>query len=171
MPREENWNCLEGMRCPKCGCATELLIAATAWFRVTDDGTDEYHDVEWDDNSPCRCPVCEHQSTVGEFSGKRTQTQPRKVTIEVYYASVEGQTQTLGTVVVPNGITDDDIGRLFLEWRDLASGETTDPDAEDEGEAYRWCGPDTDSEFIDWLIARRGFRHAEGSGETLTLEW
>jgi hypothetical protein len=92
------------------------------------------------------------------------------VTIEICYPSNEGQTETIGTVIVPEGVTDGDIETRFEEWRDLASGETADPDEDDE-EARRWRYPDMDFAFLEWLVEKHGFRHAKGSGEPLTLEW
>ncbi len=94
----------------------------------------------------------------------------RTVTIAIHYASVEGQTETLGTVVVPAGVTDDDLRNLFFEWRDLASGKTVDPDDE-EHEGYRWCEPGTDYQFLVCLVEKHGFCHAQGTGEELTLVW
>ena len=105
----------------------------------------------------------------GSVSDSRTVV--RKVTIQIHYVSVEGQTEIIGTVAVPDGITDDDIERLFSEWRDLASGEAADPDAEDEDEAYMWREPDTDFEFLEWLVEKHGFWHTNGLGETVTLVW
>ena len=62
-----NENCLEGFGCPCCGQKDEFLITATAQFVVRDDGTDDYHDVEWDDDSYCECPSCHHHGTVKDF--------------------------------------------------------------------------------------------------------
>lgn len=62
-----NTNCLDGLRCPNCGSEEPVWIEAKAEFKVYDSGTDEYHDVEWDENSPCRCGQCRHWSTVAEF--------------------------------------------------------------------------------------------------------
>lgn len=75
-PSGKNSNCLDGMCCPDCGNEDELLIAATMFVSVRDDGTDPYvgtfedHSQDWDDNSACKCPECQHVGTVGEFKGK-----------------------------------------------------------------------------------------------------
>ncbi len=64
MPNE---NCLVGMSCPKCGQDAKFLIAARAWWEVTDDGTGEYEDVEWDDDTACICDGCHMNGTVKDF--------------------------------------------------------------------------------------------------------
>lgn len=83
-PSGKNSNCLDGMCCPDCGNEDELLIAATMFVSVKDDGTDPYassvgdYSQDWDDTSTCRCPECNHVGTVGEFKGK----DPEDVLIE-----------------------------------------------------------------------------------------
>ena len=62
-----NTNCLEGMKCPKCGHEKSFEIRAMATFDVTDDGTDDYSSVEWYDDSPCTCKNCQHFAMVSEF--------------------------------------------------------------------------------------------------------
>lgn len=54
-----NDNCLEGMSCPQCGQYERFRITAEATFIVTDDGTDDYNDVNWYSNSLVSCPECE----------------------------------------------------------------------------------------------------------------
>jgi len=56
-----NTNCLEGLACPKCKQEDTLRIVGEAVFEVTDDGTYDYENVEWDDNSTCTCPVVGHR--------------------------------------------------------------------------------------------------------------
>lgn len=60
-----NENCLEGLQCPGCLQESKLLMRATLWVAVTDDGTDPFDDdlkgrtdVEWDDDTPAECPDC-----------------------------------------------------------------------------------------------------------------
>lgn len=53
-----NENCLAGVQCPDCGWTASFTIAATAWFAVTDSGTDTYTDVEWDSRSLVECDGC-----------------------------------------------------------------------------------------------------------------
>ncbi len=50
-----NVNCLEGMRCPKCGQEDSFNISVTACVDVTDDGTDDISNVEWDNESVIVC--------------------------------------------------------------------------------------------------------------------
>ena len=64
----ENENVLEGFRCPQCGHEKSFDIEAKSLFiEVTDDGTGEYTDVEWSDDSFCRCCECGHEGTVAGF--------------------------------------------------------------------------------------------------------
>ena len=62
-----NTNCLEGMKCPNCESLSPFRIVATATFLVTDDGTDEYAGVEWDDDDLCTCVMCGDAGTVADF--------------------------------------------------------------------------------------------------------
>jgi len=49
-------------KCPQCGCAGDLEIAASVWVCLTADGTDadmsENGDHVWDDNSEAACQAC-----------------------------------------------------------------------------------------------------------------
>jgi ribosomal protein S27AE len=69
-----NVNCLENMRCPKCGYDGEIVVFASRWVSLTDDGTDPYADsvrnmggVEWEDKSPARCPSCGHDGILANW--------------------------------------------------------------------------------------------------------
>ena len=61
-----NVNCLEGMRCPKCKHADEVLVRVAIWTSLRDDGTDHNADsigdasVDYDDDSSARCPMCDY---------------------------------------------------------------------------------------------------------------
>ena len=67
--KQENENCLAGIKCPKCGHTEDFDIAIYTWVRVTDDGTEETGAaVEWDDKSPIHCRACSHAGTVKEFT-------------------------------------------------------------------------------------------------------
>jgi hypothetical protein len=63
-----NKNCLEGIRCPSCGYEDGVLIAATIYVHVTDEGTEEGGDTEWTDASYCECAGCKHTATVKDFT-------------------------------------------------------------------------------------------------------
>lgn len=96
-----NVNCLEGMRCPNPACQSEgpFDIVGTAWFEsVTDDGTDTYHDVEWDDTNACTCRTCDHRGTVGTFRGQPPQPQPMPLLYWVItHEHRHGMSQTIFT--------------------------------------------------------------------------
>ncbi len=68
MRKQRNTNCLAGIRCPRCQQADLFSIQATAWFRVSDDGTDTFGDVVWDRTSAIRCPACGQTGTVAGFT-------------------------------------------------------------------------------------------------------
>lgn len=53
-----NKNWLESMKCPGCGSEGPFEIAGRAWFRVSNDGSSEFTDLEWDDGSELHCPKC-----------------------------------------------------------------------------------------------------------------
>jgi hypothetical protein len=60
--------CIEGMRCPKCGNHEEFKIVGSTLWDVLEDGCDDHDDVEWDDDSYCRCSECGHDGTVRDFT-------------------------------------------------------------------------------------------------------
>lgn len=53
----KNTNCLEGIKCPKCGNEDEFVISVVAHATVTDDGFRKMQGGDWDDDSSiwCRC--------------------------------------------------------------------------------------------------------------------
>ena len=61
-----NTNCLEGIRCPKCGNEDEFRIEGTTIFTVTDDGTESYGDVEWTEDF-CECTECHFYGRLDTF--------------------------------------------------------------------------------------------------------
>jgi hypothetical protein len=62
-----NTNCLDGIRCPHCGSEDRFRIEAKTVFTVTDDGTDDHGDVEWDDGSYAECTECHHSGMLKDF--------------------------------------------------------------------------------------------------------
>jgi hypothetical protein len=62
-----NTNCLDGMSCPRCVSFGPFTIRAEATFTVTDDGTDDYSDVDWTDDANCVCCQCNFGGTVKDF--------------------------------------------------------------------------------------------------------
>jgi hypothetical protein len=67
-----NTNCLEGVACPKCKYEDRFLIVGTSTFTVTDAGTENHSDIEWDDDSSCTCPECGFSGKLGEFRAPAT---------------------------------------------------------------------------------------------------
>lgn len=74
-----NENCLAGIRCPKCGYADRFYIHASAKFEVTDDGTDSFSDVDWDDSSSIFCASCGEIGKVGDFTKRDEDLRPFEV--------------------------------------------------------------------------------------------
>lgn len=64
-----NINCLAGIQCPDPECAhtEDFYITATAVFHVTDDGTDDYQDVSWDDQANVVCGGCGYRARLERF--------------------------------------------------------------------------------------------------------
>ena len=63
-----NTNCLEGIRCPKCGHEDSFKIEATVVALVTDEGTEDFGDVEWDEDHYCECDDCHYFGTIKDFT-------------------------------------------------------------------------------------------------------
>lgn len=65
--RNPNINCLVGMRCPVCGSFGPFRIRTTCTSLVSDDGTEDSVDFDWDDDSNCDCTACAFRHTVKAF--------------------------------------------------------------------------------------------------------
>lgn len=63
----KNFNCLAGLRCPKCGNEDRLLIEALVTCSVTDDGAEPAGDMEWNEKSWCVCPRCDEEGELSKF--------------------------------------------------------------------------------------------------------
>lgn len=62
-----NTNCLEGIRCPKCGHEDAFKIETKVLVLVTDDGAEDFGDSEWDSNHYCECDNCHYSGTIKDF--------------------------------------------------------------------------------------------------------
>ena len=62
-----NENCLEGMKCPKCGNEDVFRISCEVVCKVTDEGAEGFGDTYWDDESWCYCSHCEKEGKVKDF--------------------------------------------------------------------------------------------------------
>lgn len=62
-----NTNCLEGCRCPNCGQDKYFKVQATSLFVITDDGSNNGYDIEYDGDSYANCPECDWEGTWGEL--------------------------------------------------------------------------------------------------------
>lgn len=60
--------------CPGCGnslCKGDRFrVSASSMFTVTNEGTEDHEDVEWDDDSYIECKECNHHGTVKGFYPK-----------------------------------------------------------------------------------------------------
>jgi len=67
-----NENCLQGIKCPKCGNEDRFFIVATIVADVTDDGADiaKHTDMDWNDASHTRCPDCGETGELCQFRTK-----------------------------------------------------------------------------------------------------
>lgn len=67
---EPNTNCLEGMKCPKCGSLEPFRIEVTTTAIMYDEGSDydKYGgDLDWEDESYCKCMECDFEGAVKDF--------------------------------------------------------------------------------------------------------
>ncbi len=90
-----NTNCLENIKCPACGNEESFRIAGTTIFTVTDDGTEDHGDIEWDDESYAECTACLRHGTLKDFQVipqpastiERTRTRDNKPVYDNYEIS------------------------------------------------------------------------------------
>lgn len=62
-----NENCLEGIKCPKCGYDESFEVEVTGLVTLTDEGYGYITDGEYDDDSYCRCGNCSHEGKMRDF--------------------------------------------------------------------------------------------------------
>jgi len=64
-----NTNCLEGIRCPKCGHEDSFRVEATVLVLVKDQGvTDDLSESQFDADHYCECDNCHHSGTIKDFT-------------------------------------------------------------------------------------------------------
>jgi hypothetical protein len=59
------------MSCPQCKSKEPFKISVTADATVYDDGTEDFENVEWENNAPCSCMTCHYGGPVDDFTNKR----------------------------------------------------------------------------------------------------
>ena len=68
-----NTNCLDGMRCPRCGSYEPFTIyGLTGNAVVYDEGTEEVTGIEWEDDAECLCQECDFRAPVLAFRDEPT---------------------------------------------------------------------------------------------------
>jgi hypothetical protein len=108
-----NTNCLKNIKCPDCGNEDRFRIQGMTLFTVTDDGTDEFGDVEWDDDSYAECVACHRHGTLKDFM---VTTQPTAIMERNLAMTTEANAHTLKEAIW--AIRDD------MFWQDDSTGVT-----------------------------------------------
>ena len=67
MSNSDALRALFDLACPNCGQADTLHITITCTGELTANGSEALGDHEWEDDSFCLCPECEHQGVVENF--------------------------------------------------------------------------------------------------------
>jgi len=65
---QRNTNCLAGLACPKCQSLGRFRIGVSAFVTMSDEGSEECEDIEWDNDAPCICLACQYSGRVSDFS-------------------------------------------------------------------------------------------------------
>ena len=74
-----NINCLEGLRCPKCGYDGQLLIGVDCIAKVNSDGIVKYTgEGSWDEGNYCECNRCHYKGIVADFYAEEQEDVGRK---------------------------------------------------------------------------------------------
>ncbi len=75
-----NTNCLEGIKCPKCGQEDRFIICVSGAAVVTDDGIEQSYDSDWDNDSFIMCHDldCEHEGKIKDFTAPATKEEIAK---------------------------------------------------------------------------------------------
>ena len=105
MSKRKNANCMQGLRCPKCGQDEELLVWAEMCVSLTDAGTDPHADstrnhggTEWNETSMTECPACGFSAMMAAFVAPADK---RKTARAVSMPTLHTCEFVLGTDVVP----------------------------------------------------------------------
>lgn len=72
-----NTNCLEGLRCPRCGSLGPYGICGETIFFVTDEGVEDHEDVTWDEASACQCYHCGCRGPLATFRTTSSAPEPK----------------------------------------------------------------------------------------------
>jgi hypothetical protein len=62
-----NTNCRENIKCMDCGNEDTFHIGATTLATVTDNGIEDYGDMEWDGGSYAECTQCLKAGKLRDF--------------------------------------------------------------------------------------------------------
>jgi hypothetical protein len=62
-----NINVLAGIKCPKCGSENLFNIECITTATFSDEGSERYGDMEWQDDSHIECLDCNHCGDVKDF--------------------------------------------------------------------------------------------------------
>ncbi len=153
-----NSNCLEGMACPECDYDKRFDITAITVATITDEGSDDHGDLEYDDTARCVCCGCGHVSTVGVFRGEA----PKLVFAEERMAVVStGHVTEDENLAIPRLIRNGTIKGMARRhgWLihvhssdgDLASLNTVLTAARQSG--FQWVLLDCDGDLVEGLPA------------------
>jgi hypothetical protein len=67
-----NTNCLAGIRCPECGSEGPFIIEVTQQVVMSDDGSEDYCPLHWDEESYMQCVECDFDGTAADFKEQET---------------------------------------------------------------------------------------------------
>ena len=67
-----NENCLEGIKCPRCGFEDMFKIECTTIFWMSDSGEEDHGDLEFNSDSYIECNDCAHWGKVRDFYVEET---------------------------------------------------------------------------------------------------
>ena len=71
-----NNNCLEGIKCPKCGSEGPFIVEVRVQVLMHDEGSEDCNsDNHWDGNSYMRCYMCDADGLAKDFNTTTTQEQ------------------------------------------------------------------------------------------------
>ena len=76
-----NSGCLDGIWCPNCGSYGPFEIHGTAWFKVYDDGAWSFEELDWENDSQCKCYACHYNNDIDAFrTPERPDPEEKKLT-------------------------------------------------------------------------------------------
>lgn len=133
MTKSKNTNCLEDIRCPKCGAEDEFKVRIEISLIVSDNGIDdEPGPREWNDDTVTQCTSCGHYSAMRDFRADVPQPEPdttaqQESVMKNYDVLFAQDVPYYGSVLLEAENDDQALAKAKAYWQKVARDEAPRP--------------------------------------------